>query len=132
MMLRLGRMPPYRILVADDCPAHLRFVAEILQSAGAEVVLAENGQALVDLAVAATQAGTTFNLILTDIQMPVMDGCEATRQLRKMGHTEPIIALTASPVTDGWPKCLDCGCDDFMTKPLDPSTFAAVIAKYLA
>jgi CheY-like chemotaxis protein len=132
MRLRTGNKRNYRILLAEAGPANQRLIARTLQKAGAEVTVAENGQAAVDLAVAAKQAGRAFDIILTDIQMPVMDGHEATQHLRKKGHTNPIIAMAADATTKHRQKCLDSGCDDYMTKPFDISTFVAIVAKHLA
>ena len=77
-----------------------QLIARVLRKAGAEVSVAENGQVAVDLAVAAKQTDSAFDIILMDIQMPVMDGYEATRQLRKAGYANPIIALTANTTTE--------------------------------
>ena len=133
MRLRTGNKRNYRILLAEAGPANQRLIARTLQKAGAEVTVAENGQIAVDLAVAAKQAGRAFDIILTDIQMPVMDGHEATRHLRRTGHTNPVIvALTTDTTTEHRQKCLDSGCDDYMTKPFDISTFVTIVAKHLA
>ena len=94
--------------------------------------MADNGQAAVELVAAAKKTGTAFDIILTDIQMPIMDGYEATRQLRKIGHTMPIIAMTANEAVNHRQRCLDAGCDDYLTKPFDLSTFATVAARHLA
>jgi CheY-like chemotaxis protein len=94
--------------------------------------VAENGQVAVDLASSAQHTGSSFDVILMDIQMPVMDGYDATRQLRKVGYTNPIIALTANTTTENRQKCLDSGCNDFMTKPFDLSTLVTAVAKHHA
>jgi CheY-like chemotaxis protein len=96
------------------------------------VSVADNGQVAVGLALAAKQVDRAFDIVLMDIQMPVMDGYEATRQLRKAGHTNPIIALTANTMAENRQKCIEAGCDDYMTKPFDLPKLVAVVAKHLA
>jgi CheY-like chemotaxis protein len=118
-------------LLVEDVLDNQRLIGHVLRKAGADVSVAENGQVAVDLALAAKQAGSSFDIILMDIQMPVMDGYEATRQLRKAGYADPIIALTANATTETRQKCIEVGCDDYMTKPLDISTFTTVVAKHL-
>jgi CheY-like chemotaxis protein len=110
---------PRRILLVEDAFDNQRLIAHVLRKAGAEVAVAENGQVAVDLALATTPAGSSFDIILMDIQMPVMDGYEATKRLRSAGCVTPIIALTANSTAEHRQKCLDAGCDDYMTKPFD-------------
>ena len=131
MTLHSGSNLNCSILLAEDGHDNQQLIAHLLRKAGAEVSVAENGQVAVDLALAAKQADRAFDIILMDIQMPVMDGHEATRQLRKAGHTNPIIALTANTMTENHEKCIEAGCDDYMTKPFTPSTLVAVVAKHL-
>ena len=132
MTLGIGCTLNCRILLVEDGSDNQRLIGHLLRKAGADVSVAENGQVAVDLALTAEQAGSAFDIILMDIQMPVMDGHEATRQLRKNGYTNPIIALTANTTTGSRQKCLDAGCDDYMTKPFDLSTLVTAVAKLLA
>ncbi|HBO42592.1 MAG TPA: hypothetical protein DD670_01385 [Planctomycetaceae bacterium] len=119
-----------RILLAEDGPDNQRLISFLLRKAGAEVTLAENGQTAHDLAMAARDGGCPFDVILMDMQMPVMDGYEATRRLRAGGYTGPIIALTAHAMERDAVACRRAGCDAYLTKPINPNTFLPVIARH--
>ena len=120
-----------RVLLAEDGPDNQRLIAFLLKKAGAEVKVAENGQIAYDEALAAITQGTPFGVILMDMQMPVMDGYTATQQLREQGYTGPIVALTANAMAEDCQKCLDAGCDDYATKPIDRQKLLATVAHWM-
>ncbi|HET6428877.1 MAG TPA: ATP-binding protein [Phycisphaerae bacterium] len=115
-----------RILLAEDGLANQKLVATILRKAGAEVEIAANGAE----AVAMASAGQ-FQLVLMDMQMPEMDGYEATAALRRGGFDRPIIALTAHALSGDRQQCLDAGCTDYLSKPINRSTLLEAVARLL-
>ncbi|HMB06414.1 MAG TPA: ATP-binding protein [Isosphaeraceae bacterium] len=119
-----------RLLLAEDNRDTRRVIALRLGLAGADVTLAPNGQDAVDLALDAQRAGRPFDLILMDMQMPVLDGYEATRLLRGEGFRRPIIALTAYTQAEDRGECLRFGCDDYLSKPIDWERLIRLIASY--
>jgi signal transduction histidine kinase len=119
-----------RVLLAEDGPDNQRLIAFILRKAGAEVTVAENGAIALGLALAARDEGAPYHVILMDMQMPVMDGYEATRKLRSADYKSPIVALTAHAMSEDRQKCLDAGCDEFLTKPIDRARLIDAMARY--
>ncbi|HEY2517446.1 MAG TPA: ATP-binding protein [Polyangiaceae bacterium] len=120
-----------RVLVADDGADNRRLLAAILGRAGAEVALAEDGRAAVTKALAAERAGAPFHVILMDMQMPEVDGFEATTRLRAAGYAHPIVALTAHVRADYRARCLAAGCNVFATKPIDTPRLLKAITPFL-
>jgi CheY-like chemotaxis protein len=120
-----------RILLVEDGPDNQRLISILLRQAGAEVVLAENGQMALDLVHAAECETNPFDLILMDMQMPVMDGSTATQTLRSEGVVTPIVALTAHAMEGDREKCLAMGCDDYLSKPVNRAGLIAVATKYI-
>ena len=120
-----------RILLAEDGAHNQRLLSTILRQAGAEVSLANNGQEAVEAALRARDAGQPFELILMDMQMPVMDGYAATQRLRGAGWLGPIIALTAHAMDGDRERCLAEGCDAYETKPVRADRLVETCAMFL-
>ncbi|MFH1267263.1 MAG: ATP-binding protein [Planctomycetota bacterium] len=120
-----------RILVAEDGPDNQRLIALVLSKAGAEVTVVENGRLAVDAALEARRSGNPFDLILMDMQMPVMDGYEATAFLRREGYTGKIVALTAHAMARDCQKCRDAGCDDYASKPFTRTELLEVVRRHV-
>ena len=115
-----------RILLAEDGPDNQRLISMMLRKAGAEVVVVENGQ----MALERTEI-ETFDLVLMDMAMPVMDGYTAARNLRARGNRVPIVALTAHALAGEREKCLAAGCNAYLTKPIDRYDLLASIRALL-
>lgn len=113
-------------LVAEDVEANQMLVKALLKRMGLEVTIAIDGNDAVDKALA-----QEFDLIFMDIQMPHLNGYEATKALRRKGLTTPIIALTAHAMKGDDRKCIDAGCDDYLAKPIDRKGLLFKIAEYL-
>ena len=111
-------LPELKVLLAEDNEINQEIALEVLRDMGVDVTLAENGSDAVK-----KWAGGPFDLILMDIQMPVMDGLTAARRIRESGtprsRSVPIIAMTANAMTGDREKSLEAGMDDHITKPLD-------------
>ncbi len=115
-----------RVLVVEDLPDNQVLIKKLFKREAIAVEFANNG-------LEAIQKGSenTYDLIMMDIQMPIMDGYAATTRLRKMGLQTPIVALTAHAFREDREKCLAAGCDDYITKPIDPNHLRELIRSYL-
>jgi signal transduction histidine kinase/ligand-binding sensor domain-containing protein/DNA-binding response OmpR family regulator len=120
---------PYalRVLLAEDNAVNQKIAATYLKRLGCEVEIAPDGEQ----AVRACSEGA-YDLVLMDMQMPVMDGLEATRRIRaaEQGRRTPIVALTADAMTGARERCLQAGADDYLTKPLELPRLRALVERY--
>jgi CheY-like chemotaxis protein len=127
-----------RVLLVEDGRDNQRLIAYILRKAGAEVAIAENGQEAIDQILAGEAAliperpcrVAPFDVVLMDMQMPILDGYSATRRLRSMGYAGPIIALTAHAMSQDRQKCLEAGCDEYLSKPVEQRRLLDTVAEF--
>ncbi len=131
-----------RILLVEDGLDNQRLISMILRKAGADVTIASNGAEALELVrksrgLEPTNSdsssefdGSGFDLILMDVQMPVMDGHETTQALRAGGCRKPIIALSAHAMQESIDECMRDGCDDYLTKPIERRKLLATVADY--
>ena len=117
-----------KILLAEDGPDNQKLISFILKKSGAEVTVAENGEAARQAAMRAMEIGLLYDVILMDMQMPILDGYGATRILREQGYSGPIISLTANAMEGDREKCISVGCNDHVTKPIDRRKLISMIA----
>ena len=120
-----------RILLAEDGLDNQRLIAFHLKKAGAQVDVADNGRIALDMITAAAAAGRPYALLVSDMQMPEMDGYTLTRTLREGGSTLAIVALTAHAMAEDRKRCLAAGCDDYATKPIDKARLVATCAAWM-
>ena len=130
--LREELLAPLRgaaILLVEDNVFSQQVGQELIEGAGATVVIANNGQEAIDL----LQKGH-FDCVLMDVQMPVMDGYEATRRIRSHATLSglPVIAMTANAGREDQARCQEAGMDDFLTKPVVPNLLLATLSKWLS
>jgi signal transduction histidine kinase/DNA-binding response OmpR family regulator/HPt (histidine-containing phosphotransfer) domain-containing protein len=116
-----------RVLLAEDNPINREVAEELLRSAGLVVETADDGASALDLALA-----RPYDVILMDMQMPLMDGLQATRAIRaRKGPAVPIIAMTANAFAEDRQACLDAGMNDHVGKPVDPRHLYATLLRWL-
>jgi len=123
----LARLRGATVLLVEDNEVNREVAVGILSEAGVEVELAENGRIAVEMA-----GKRSYDAVLMDMSMPVMDGLEATRLIRKQGRGElAIIAMTASVMTCDREKCHQAGMNDHVAKPIDPGQLFAVLLRWV-
>jgi PAS domain S-box-containing protein len=123
-LLHAGRS----VLAVDDDPVNQEVAQMLLADTGLHIVLANSGREALDMA-----AVEDFAVILMDVQMPDMDGLQATRAIRRLPKHErtPVLAMTANAFAENREECLAAGMDDFLAKPVDPDALFAVLLKWL-
>ena len=121
-------MTKYRVLVVDDSQLNRKLASAVLEAAGYEVLLAEDGEQALAVASEALP-----DLILMDVQLPKIDGYEATRRLRARPETKDIIivALTSHAMVGEAQRAKDAGCDGYLSKPIDTRTIVDTLRSYL-
>jgi len=115
------------VLLVEDHADNQRLISMYLNKAGIAADIANNGKEAVRKAMA-----NEYDLILMDIQMPIMNGIEATQTLRAKNYTGPIVALTANAMKSDVDACTAAGCDDFVSKPIDKNSLYKLLEKYLS
>jgi CheY-like chemotaxis protein len=122
------------ILVAEDNEINALLMRSLLTKLGHRVVIVTNGEAALESWLAAQSAGTPYDLVLMDIQMPQLDGIEAAKRIRAReaggpGRRTPILALTANTLVEDRYACFEAGMDGFLIKPLDREKLAEALAE---
>jgi signal transduction histidine kinase/CheY-like chemotaxis protein/HPt (histidine-containing phosphotransfer) domain-containing protein len=115
-----------RILLAEDGQDNQQLLSLHLTTAGADVVIADNGRIALNLV-----QSQKFDLVLMDMQMPELDGYGATSELRRLGYELPIIALTAHAMAGDRARCINAGCTDYLTKPIEKELLLRTVSSYL-
>ncbi len=128
----IKRFANKRVLVAEDVEINWEIVKEALVSAGLQAEKAENGRDCIEK-LCSSPVGY-YDLILMDIRMPVMNGIDATKEIRKLDRPDrnlPIIAMTANAFSEDVQECLDCGMDGHIAKPIDMKIFFTILHRFL-
>jgi CheY-like chemotaxis protein len=119
-----------RVLAAEDGPHNRRYIKRVLSKAGAEVVFAENGDDATNMVFAAKKEGEPYDVVLMDMQMPVMDGREAVKTLRRFGYQGPVVAVSSDSQDNDREQCLDAGCDAYVAKPISRDELFSAVEKF--
>jgi CheY-like chemotaxis protein len=115
------------ILIAEDVESNFLYLKAVLSKLNATVFWAKNGVEAIDLCT----AENAIDLVLMDLQMPEMNGYEATQILKKKYPNLPIVAQTAFAMSDDREKAIDAGCDDYLAKPIKSKDLLSVVGKYI-
>lgn len=115
-----------KILLAEDSLDNQQLISMYVENTGAEITIVSNGEEAVEQGLS-----NDFDLVLMDMQMPVMDGIEAIELLRASGFSKPIVTLTANVMLEDKQRCINAGADEFLSKPIDIPLFYRTLNKYL-
>ncbi|NQU24860.1 MAG: response regulator, partial [Candidatus Nealsonbacteria bacterium] len=126
-----GQVLSGRVLLVEDSPDIRHMVLLVLQRWGLETDVACNGRIACEKALQSKAVGSPYDLILMDIQLPEMDGYQATQYLRHHDWTGPVVALTAHAMSGDRQRCLAAGCDDYVPKPITAEELLETLAGYL-
>lgn len=124
-------MKPGRVLVVEDAMCIQRSVGALLRKMHMLVDMAEDGQVACKMADRSLVENMPYDLILMDMQMPKMNGRDATRLLREHGWNRPIIAVSATPEDEGYEDSIKIGCDDYICKPVTEQKLLNSLAQFL-
>ena len=120
-----------RLLIAEDALDHQRLLKVILERAGAEVVIADNGVVALDVYRESIEQAKPFDAVLMDVEMPELDGHEATKQFRALGYRGPVIALTAHDSPADREHCYQAGCSDYAMKPINRKNLVSLVTRHV-
>ena len=126
-----ARLVSRSVLVVEDNPDNQSLLKSLLSREGADVFIASNGREAVEFLLNRDNPRRDIDLILMDMRMPIMDGYDATRKLRSVGLTTPIIALTAQAMPGDLLRCLEVGCNDYISKPFAAVSLIHTLAKWI-
>jgi signal transduction histidine kinase/ActR/RegA family two-component response regulator len=115
-----------RILLAEDGPDNQRLIAFLARKAGAQITITDNGREALERL---RHSPGDFDVLISDMQMPEMDGYDLARAIRRMGQTLPIVALTANAMAGDRDRCIAAGCTDYAAKPIDPAQLIDAIQR---
>jgi CheY-like chemotaxis protein len=115
------------ILIVDDVDDNLALFSFFLENTQAKLLFAKNGREAVELC----RSDSDIHLVLMDIQMPVLNGLDATSEIRKFNQQLPIIAVTAYAFPGDKQHCIDAGCNDFLSKPIDSEALFQMLKSFL-
>lgn len=126
-LFRMNEPKQPHILIAEDVESNFLYLNAVLSKINAKIFWARNGLEAIEI----LQREDVIDLILMDLQMPGMNGFEATVEIKKINPQIPIIAQTAFAMTDDRDKAMDAGCNDYLSKPIRSNDLLATVNKYL-